>query len=192
MKRDKILGFMVLFLIVVVGFQGYYLYGSNISKKSQNTQVISHVAKINDIDSFDNLFAENPFEQMQKIQKEMEREFNSMNSQFAMMPEFKKYFNQTSISPSINIKKSKDKYELDINIPGSEKNNIKVNTKDGILSVEAKTQNKKDEKNSKFIKKEIFSSSFYRELSLPKDADTSKLKTSYKNGLLKIEIPRKS
>ena len=129
---------------------------------------------------------------MQKMEQSMQKIFNSMNSKFAAMPEFEKFFKgRMSISPALNMKRYEDRYELRVSIPGSEKNSIKVNIKDGILTIEAKTKNIKDENSSNFIKKEIYEGAFARSLSLPSDADTRNIKTNYKDGILTIIIPKK-
>jgi len=188
MQKNKILKYIIVILVLVVGLQGYYLHSANKTKQAQgsvenqnSTKMIKPLYK----DDFSNTFIQNQFKQMQKMQQEMEKTFNSMNSRFAIMPDFDKYFGGSTISPSVNMKKFKDRYELEVNIPGSDKNNINVSAKDGMLKIEAKTESKKDEKDPKYIKREMFSSSFLRELSLPKDAKSDKLTTSYKNGVLK-------
>ena len=186
---------IVFLLVVVIGLQGYYIYNT----KANNQIVSQKILPIKQLnqplvkdDDLDKIFAGNPFEQMQKMEQNMQKVFNSMNSQFATMPEFEKFFkNDMSISPALNMKKYKDRYELSVSIPGSEKNNIKVNTKDGVLTIEAKTKNIKDENSSNFIKKEMYEGTFARSLSLPSDADTRNIKTNYKDGILKIVIPKK-
>ena len=199
MKTEKILYIIVFLLVVVIGLQGTYMYNQNkanrlVSDKSSTILPVP-IPKISNSlkdDDLDKLMGSNPFEQMQKMEQNMHKIFNSMNSKFATMPEFEKFFkNDMSISPALNMKKYKDRYELSVSIPGSEKNNIKVNTKNGILTIEAKTKNIKDENSSNFIKKEMYEGTFVRSLSLPSDADTGNTKTNYKDGILKIVIPKK-
>jgi len=186
---------IVFLLVVVIGLQGYYIYDTKTNSPIASQKILP-VKELNQAlvkdDDLDKIFAGNPFEQMQKMEQNMQKIFNSMNSQFATMPEFEKFFkNDMSISPALNMKSFKDRYELSVSIPGSEKNNIKVNSKDGVLTIEAKTKNVKDEKKSNFIKKEMYEGTFVRSLSLPSDADTGNIKTSYKDGILKIVIPKK-
>ncbi|MFK5881259.1 MAG: Hsp20/alpha crystallin family protein [Sulfurospirillum sp.] len=186
---------IVFLLMVVIGLQGYYIYVNKTNNPSVSQKILP-VKQLNQPlvkdDDLDKIFAGNPFEQMQKMEQNMQKIFNSMNSQFAAMPEFKKFFNKDmSISPALNMKSYKDRYELSASIPGSEKNNIKINTKNGVLTIEARTKNLKDQKNPNFIKKEMYEGTFIRSLSLPSDADTGNLKTEYKDGILKIVIPKK-
>ena len=186
---------IVFLLVVVIGLQGYYIYNTKANNQIVS-QKISPIKQLNQPlvkdDDLDKIFAGNPFEQMQKMEQNMQKVFNSMNSQFATMPEFEKFFKGgMSISPALNMKSYKDRYELRVSIPGSEKNNIKVNIKDRTLTIEAKTKNIKDENSSNFIKKEMYEGTFVRSLSLPSDADTRNIKTNYENGILKIVVPKK-
>ena len=189
---------IVFLLVVIIGLQGYYIYDSkkpnltnsgSIQKAIPLKQLSQPLVKDEDLDK---IFAGNPFEQMQKMEQNMQKIFNSMNSQFALRPEFEKFFkNGMSISPALDFKKYKDRYELSVSIPGSDKNSIKIDTKDGILTIEAKTKSQKDENSSNFIKKEMYEGTFVRSLSLPSDVNVEKMKTEYKNGVLKIILPRK-
>jgi HSP20 family protein len=186
MKNEKILSLIVLLLVVIIGLQSYYIFGK------KDTVALENVKSPVVFTDHKTVFDKNPFEQMQKMQKEMDKIFNNMTSNFSTMPEFEKFFDDMNISPALNIEDKKDSYEIHINIPGSDKNSIKINVKDGMLSVEAKTKKLSDKKSSNFLQKEIYEGSFVRRISVPKDADTDKLSSDYKNGILKITIPKKS
>ncbi len=187
---------IVFLLVVVIGLQGYYIYDTKTNSPIASQKILP-IKQLNrpliKDDDLDKIFAGNPFEQMQKMEQNMQKVFNSMNSQFAAMPEFEKFFkNDMSISPALNMKSYKDRYELSVSIPGSEKNDIKIDSKDGVLTIEAKTKNIKDENSSNFIKKEMYEGTFVRSLSLPNDADAANMKTDYKDGILTIIIPKVS
>ena len=73
-----------------------------------------------------------------------------------------------------------------------QRKNINVKVKNNILSIEAKTQKSEEKKKGdKIIKQEGFVGSFYRAMSLPNDADSDKMTTNYKNGVLSVNIPKK-
>lgn len=190
MKSYKnILYLIVGLLVLIVGLQGYYIYKLNNKKDIVVKEKLVSSPKLKLDDRFGGV---NPFEDMIKMQKEMDKLFNSMSSNFATIPEFEKFFEGMSISPALDLKDLGDRYELSLNIPGSDEKSIKIDVKDNILSIEAKTKNNKSKKDDDYIYKEIFSGSFARTLTLPEDADAQKLKSDYKNGVLKITIPKKS
>ena len=189
MKSYKnILYLIVGLLVLIVGLQGYYIYKLNDKKEGVLQERVQNPSKLKLDDKFSKI---NPFEDMIKMQKEMDKLFNSMSSNFATIPEFEKFFQDMSISPALNMKDLGKKYELSVNIPGSDKKSIKIDVKDNILTVEAKTIKNESKKSEDYIHKEIFSGVFSRSITLPKDADTSDLKSDYKDGVLKITIPKK-
>lgn len=184
MKNEKKLTLIILLLVVIIGLQSYYIFGKKeTAVNNQNPIALSNNKAV---------FDKNPFEQMQKMQKEMDEIFNNMSSSFSTIPEFEQFFSDMSFSPSLNFEDKKESYEINLNIPGSDKNNIKIITKDGVLSVEAKTKKLNDKQTSNFLQREIYQGSFVRKITIPKDANTDKLSSDYKNGVLTITIPKKS
>lgn len=186
MKNEKKISLILFLLVVIIGLQSYYIFIKNDTTTSLDSK--SPIVLTRPQAAFD----KNPFEQMQQMQKEMDKAFNNLTSNFSMMPEFKDFFNDMSISPSLNMKEKKDSYEISINLPGTDKNSIKIKTSDGRLSVEANTKKMSDKKSSNFLQKEIYEGSFSRSLVLPEDADAQKLSSEYKDGVLTITIPKKS
>jgi HSP20 family protein len=183
MKNEKILSIIVFLLILVVGFQGYYMYKLN----SDSNQIVKK--ELIALPKVDKFVGANPFIEFQQMQKEMDKIFNSMNSNFSTMPEFEDFFKDMNITPSLNIEDFKDRYEVKVNLPGASEKNIKISIKDGVLQVEAKTAKQHESDSSNFIKKEIYEGSFVRSIVLPKDAK-SDFKSKFENGVLKITIPK--
>lgn len=182
MGNEKKLTLIVFLLVVIIGLQSYYMFGKKeAAVDAQNPVVISNT-----------VFDKNPFEQMQNMQKEMNKIFNNMSSNFSTIPEFEKFFADMNISPLLNIEEKKESYEINLNIPGSDKNSIKISIKNNILSVTAKTKKISDKNSSNFLQKEIYEGSFARSITLPADANTNKWSSDYKNGVLTITIPKKS
>ena len=210
--RDKILIILSTILIIAVGIEGYYLYKMNDKLKSKETYYkpihkivktskssVSTSSKKSSLPLNDpfkqfalsNNLNLNPFEEFKKMQEEMNRVFGSFNAKFQNDPDFDRFFKDFAISPSLDMKDTGDRYVINVNIPGSKENNIKVSVKNHILRVEAKTSNKVDKKNSHFIQQERFLGKFEREIALPNDADENSLKTNYINGVLVITLKKK-
>jgi HSP20 family protein len=207
--RDKILVILSSILIVAVAIEGYYLYEMNhklnskeayykpVAKQNIKTNIQNSTNKqIKTIDPFkqfalSNNLNINPFKEFQKMQEEMNRVFGSFNAKFQNDPDFDKFFKDFTVSPSLDMKDMGDKYVINVNIPGSKENNIKVSVKNHILKVEAKTSNQIDKKSSHFIQQERYIGNFEREITLPSDADENSLKTKYVNGVLVITLKKK-
>ncbi len=210
--RDKILIILSTVLLIAVGIEGYYLYKMNdkLNSKESYYKPVHKIVKIskpnvstsskkNSLQPNDpfrqfalsNNLNLNPFEEFKKMQEEMNRVFGSFNAKFQNDPDFDRFFKDFTVSPSIDMKDMGDKYVINVNIPGSKENNIKVSVKNHILKVEAKTTNKIDKKNSHFIQQERYIGNFEREITLPSDADENSLKTNYINGVLVITLKKK-
>ena len=91
-----------------------------------------------------------------------------------------------------DIKEKKDKYIVDIDLPGYEKEDIKIEVDNGYLIVNAKTNHHKEEKEEgKYVRKERFVGECSRSFYVGEDVKQEDIKASFRNGTLKIEIPKK-
>ena len=92
-----------------------------------------------------------------------------------------------------DIKEKKDKYLIDIDLPGYEKDNIKIEVEDGYLTVQATVDNDKEDKedDGNFVRKERFYGSCSRSFYVGDEVKSEDIKASFKNGTLKIEVPKK-
>jgi len=139
-------------------------------------------------------FANDPiFQHFQKMQEDMNKIFEEFNtnafSNMKIDPNFTKGF---SFSPDTDLKDRGNEYELKMDIPGMENKNIKIDVQDNYLSVTAKNEESKEKKeDGKIIHQERHVGMVQRGMTLPKDADASKYKSDYKNGVLTITIPKK-
>ncbi len=132
------------------------------------------------------------FKHFQKMQSEMDKMFeefhNNMFKEMKLTPALTANF---SFSPDADLVDKGDKYVLKMNLAGMDKNSIKIDIKDNYLNIQAKSEDKKEEKNGdKVIFQERHLGVIQRGMTLPKDADGSKYKSDYKNGVLTITIPK--
>lgn len=91
-----------------------------------------------------------------------------------------------------DIKETKDKYIIDIDMPGFEKENINLSLNDGYLEISAKI----DEENSnddeeKFVHKERFFGECSRKFYVGDIVEENDINAEFKNGILKIEVLKK-
>lgn len=92
-----------------------------------------------------------------------------------------------------DIKEKGDKYLLEVDLPGYEKEDIKIEIDDGYLTVHASMNKNVDEsdKDSKYVHKERYVGECSRSFYVGEDIDQEDIKASFKNGTLKIEVPKK-
>ena len=91
-----------------------------------------------------------------------------------------------------DIKEKKDKYLLDIDLPGFEKENINISLENGYLNIEAKVDDEKEnDDDEKIVRKERFYGECSRSFYVGDQIKEEDIKAEFKNGILKIEVPKK-
>ena len=91
-----------------------------------------------------------------------------------------------------DIKEEKDKYTIDIDLPGYNKEDVKISVENGYLNVQASMDSKKEEKgDGKFVRRERYVGSCSRNFYVGDEVKSEDIKASLKNGTLKLEIPKK-
>lgn len=93
--------------------------------------------------------------------------------------------------PALNIKETKDKFEIELAAPGYNKKDFEVTIDDGCLNIIAKKEETKEEKDENYTRKEFSASSFERSLQLPDSIADEKIKAKYDNGILKFSLAKK-
>jgi HSP20 family protein len=91
----------------------------------------------------------------------------------------------------VNIKETKDAYELEVVAPGFEKNDFNINLEKDILTISAEKKNDVKSENEKQIRKEYSYRSLKRSFTLDKKIDAEKIEAKYVNGVLTLNLPRK-
>ncbi len=110
---------------------------------------------------------------------------------FSFYP-FKGYKEKSNVMKT-DVKEEDDKYEIDMSIPGVNKEDIKAELKDGYLIVSAATSSENEEKDSKqrYIRRERYFGSCSRSFYVGKEITQEEIKAKYQNGVLTIEVPKK-
>jgi len=91
-----------------------------------------------------------------------------------------------------DIKEKKDSYSIEIDLPGYEKEDIKVHLEDGYLNIHAKTSSEnEDTDEGKFVRKERYYGECSRSFYVGDNITENDISASFKNGTLKLEIPKK-
>ena len=93
-----------------------------------------------------------------------------------------------------DIKENDDNFELEIDLPGFKKDNIKMSIDDGYLTINAKQEDNKDEKDKhgKYVRRERYYGECSRSFYIGDDIKTDDVKASFKNGILSLNIPKKT
>jgi HSP20 family protein len=93
--------------------------------------------------------------------------------------------------PAANVKENKDLFEVEMAAPGFDKKDFKVSLNNNILTISAEKEMNKEEEEKNFTRKEFSYTSFSRSFEMPEYVKPEDIKASYKDGILKLEIPKK-
>lgn len=91
-----------------------------------------------------------------------------------------------------DIKEYEDKYELGIELPGYEKEDVSASLKDGYLTVtaERRADNEIKDKNGKYIRKECFAGKCQRSFYVGDQVTQDDIHAAFHNGILDITVPK--
>jgi HSP20 family protein len=98
--------------------------------------------------------------------------------------------NRTSSMPAVNIKESDKDFILELAVPGIDKKDLKIDINDDVVTISSESRSEKEEDNDGYKRKEFSYSTFCRSFYLPENVNRDKIQASYKDGILKVELPK--
>ena len=91
-----------------------------------------------------------------------------------------------------DVKEKEGNYVLEIDIPGYDKEDIKIELEDGYITVTATKNEEKEDKNAKYLRRERFSGMCSRSYYAGDNVKEEDIKANFKNGILTIEFPKEA
>ena len=140
----------------------------------------------------------NPFEEMERLHEEMEQLFNRLHgSEHYGRKELEhkqgkgRELQTTNFRiPLSNIYETENSVIAAFEMPGVDKKDIELNITDTHIEVKVEKTTENEDKHKGIHRYESKSSQFYRALPLPVKADSEKASAEYKDGILRIEVPK--
>jgi HSP20 family protein len=93
-------------------------------------------------------------------------------------------------NPVVDIYENGDNIVIKAELPGIDKNNIAIDVKDRVLTLKGERSHDNEVKEENFYRRERAFGKFERAFTLPTDVDAGKIKADFKDGVLKIDIPK--
>ena len=95
--------------------------------------------------------------------------------------------------PLADVREQDGAYLIEVELPGVSEKELKLELKDGVLSLSTEQKEQKEEKGADgtWIRRERHQSSYSRTFELPEDGDGEKVEATFKDGLLSIRLPKK-
>lgn len=93
-----------------------------------------------------------------------------------------------------DVQEFDDKYQMDIELPGFTREEIHADLENGYLTIQAEHSENKEEKNEKdgtYIRRERYSGKYQRSFYVGDEMTQEDIKANFRDGVLKLEIPKK-
>ena len=120
--------------------------------------------------------------------------FDSFFDDFARpMRNMVQYTMPTSSAMRTDVRETESGYELDIDLPGYKKEDVKAELKDGYMTVSAQRQSDNDTKNEngKYLRRERYYGSCSRSFYVGEEVTEEDIQARFEDGILKIAVPKK-
>jgi HSP20 family protein len=93
-------------------------------------------------------------------------------------------------TPALDVFDEKDNFVVKAELPGLKKEDIDINVHNGVLTISGERKQEAEKKEGQTFRSERYFGRFQRSVTLPAAVDVSKVKASYKDGVLTIDLPK--
>jgi len=123
--------------------------------------------------------------------REMEDTLDRLNRLFGTRPNgTKENLVVTDWTPTVDIQETETEYLIKAELPEVRKDDVKVTVENGVLALQGERKQEKEEKGKKFHRIERAYGTFLRTFTVPIDADENKVLADFKDGMLRVHIPK--
>ncbi len=93
-------------------------------------------------------------------------------------------------SPAVDLFNEEDRILVKAEIPGIDKKNLDIHVENNVLTISGEKKRENEMKDENAYRMERCYGKFSRSFSLPTPVDSEKVKASYKDGILEIDLPK--
>jgi len=127
-----------------------------------------------------------PFREMDTLQHRL----NALFGQTAPRSSGDQTFGLTEWTPLVDVSEDEKEYLIKADLPDVKKEDVKVTVEDGTLRITGERKFEKEEQGKKYHRVERAYGSFERSFVFPENAKPEKLTAEYKDGVLKVHLPK--
>lgn len=124
-----------------------------------------------------------PIDEIDRLQRELNRWFDTGFDNVGLF--------DRSLTPALDLVEHQDGYTLEVDLPGVDRKDISLTVENNVLTVEGEKKVSADHDKKHFFRRETWSGSFRRTVSLPIAADSENVKAEFKNGVLTVNVGKK-
>ena len=93
-------------------------------------------------------------------------------------------------TPVLDFSETKEFFFVKMEVPGMDPKEIQLSLEDHLLTLKGEKKQEKEEKDEHYYRSERSYGAFVRTVRLPATVDGSKVQATFKNGLLKVTLPK--
>lgn len=108
-----------------------------------------------------------------------------------VFPGFFLDFDRRANVPAVNIIEGKEDFRIEVAAPGLDKKDFKIGVENNVLTISSEKEEKMEEKDERFMRREFSYAAFTRSFSLPNSVDADKINAKHTDGILVVTIPKK-
>lgn len=124
------------------------------------------------------------------LQKEINKMFEDFSRPFLGVPSLIKVHEDRFISPRVDMSENDKSVQVTTELPGMDEKDIEVNISRDVLTIRGEKKVEKEDVGKEYYLMERSYGSFHRTIPLPVEVDADKIEANFKNGILKVTLPK--
>ncbi|HEY9119600.1 MAG TPA: Hsp20/alpha crystallin family protein [Marinobacter sp.] len=104
--------------------------------------------------------------------------------------EGKDLFSRSDWAPAVDIKETPEAFNIEAELPGMTKDDVKVTVQDGVLSIQGERKHEEETNDKKHHRIERVYGSFLRRFTLPENVDENSIRANFKDGILSLTLTK--
>ena len=126
-----------------------------------------------------------PLRDFDRMRQEVDRFWDTF-----MPTAFKRTDESGDWLPSLDVSETKNEFVVNAEVPGMDPKDIDISLANGTLTIKGEKKQEREEKEEDYHLVERHYGSFMRSVMLPSEVKQDKINASYKNGVLKVVLPK--
>ena len=104
--------------------------------------------------------------------------------------EGKDLFSRSDWAPAVDIKETAEAFNIEAELPGMSKDDVKVTVEDGVLSIRGERKQEEETDDKRHHRIERFYGSFLRRFTPPENVDENSIQAKFKDGVLSLTLTK--
>ena len=99
-------------------------------------------------------------------------------------------FSRDTWVPALDVRESQDRFDVTVDLPGLDPDDVNVTFEDGMLSISGKREFSAEDRGETWHRIERSFGTFARSMRLPQTADTERIEATFDKGVLTVSVPK--